>query len=258
MKLEGEVALVTGGGQGMGRGIALRFAQEGADIVIFDLTSEHMAGVIQEIQALGRRAWPIAIDIADSQRIHATVKDVIDQWGHIDILVNNAGIGESKPFLEQTADDWRKIYDVNVFGLIHCCHAVLPTMVQRKHGNIINISSTAGKLGRPYSTHYGSSKAAVINLTQSLATEFAPQGIRVNAICPGFVLTDHWKERSLQIAQIRGMTPKEVIRQRTAVIPLGRPQTPEDVANIATFLVSKEAEAMTGQAINVTGGVELR
>ena len=258
MKLTGRTAIVTGAGQGMGRGIALRLAREGADVAVFDLKAETIAAVRGEVEALGRRSLTRLVDVTRPDQIDAAVGSVVGAWDRVDILVNNAGIGLSKPFLEQTREDWLRVYEVNVFGLAACCQAVLPQMLERRRGNIVNISSTAGKLGRPYSAIYGSSKAPVLTIPQSLAIELAPQGIRVNAICPGFLLTNFWDERSVELARLRGTTPDEVIRQRTAVIPLGRPQTPEDVANMVAYLVSDEAEAMTGQAINITGGVELR
>lgn len=258
MRLREQVAIVTGGGQGMGRGIALRLAREGADVALFDVKVDEMEGVAEEIRALGRVARTYEVDVSSVDAVDQAVGAVVREFGDLHVLVNNAGIGQHCRFLEQTPDDWLRIYAVNVFGLTYCCRAALRHMTERGRGNIVNISSTAGKQGPPYSTHYGSSKAAVISTTQSLAMEFARSGIRVNAVCPGFLLTDHWEQRSGQLAAIRGVTPEKVIADRIAKIPLGRAQTPEDVAAVVAFLASEDSDAMTGQAVNVTGGVELR
>lgn len=256
-RFAGQVALVTGGGQGIGREISLRLAREGADLAIFDLREETMRSVAGEVEALGRSCLPLQVDITKPAAVEGAVAKVLERFGQIDILVNNAGIGGAKRFLDQTLEEWERMFAVNVFGVFNCCRAVIGHMQQRQRGNVVNISSGAGKLGSPFIAPYGATKAAVINLTQSLAREFAPH-IRVNAVCPGFLMTEFWQEQKVRFADIRGLTPDEVVRQRAAIIPLGRPQTPEDVAGVVAFLASEDASAMTGQAINVTGGVEMR
>lgn len=257
MRLLGKTAIVTGAGRGIGRGIALRLAQDGADVVIADILLENAQAVAEEVRALGRRALALKTDVTSEESIQGTVDAALAEFGHIDILVNNAGVGMSKPLLEITREDWERIFAINVTGVFLFTKAVARVMVNQKSGSIVNISSTAGKLGRAMGSIYGASKAAVLNFTQSVAMELAPN-IRCNCVCPGMILTDFWRDRDADQVKWRGLEPGEAIRRRISVIPLGRPQAPEDVANAVAFLVSDEASAMTGQAINVTGGVEVR
>jgi meso-butanediol dehydrogenase/(S,S)-butanediol dehydrogenase/diacetyl reductase len=257
MRLSGKIALVTGAGQGIGQGIARVLAANGASVAITDLDEMKAQQAAKQVSADGGSANGYALDVTSRGNVLAVVAQVVTDMGGLDILVNNAGIGEARAFLEQTTDSWRAIYDVNVFGVFHCCQAVLPHMVKKRKGNIINISSTAGKRSNAWSTHYGSSKHAVIGITQSLAKEFARDEIRVNAVCPSLLLTPHWDERSRQIADLEGKEPQQVIAERIERIPLGRPQTSEDVGNLVAFLVSEEASSITGQAISVAGGTDL-
>jgi len=258
MRLKDKVAIVTGAGRGIGKGIALKFAQEGAKVVIADIdpaTAEQAAGEIEE--AGGQVRW-IRTDVTKKAEAEAMVAFAVQQFGQLDILVNNAGIVLAGHFLDSTEEEWDRIIAVNLKGVVFCTQAAIREMMKRKSGKIINIASRLGKVGGPYMAAYTATKFAVVGLTQSNALEFAPH-ITVNAICPGIVLTDMWDYLSRVLGGIRGIPPEEVIQQRiTQQVPMGRGQYPEDVAKVALFLASSDADYITGQAINDSGGQEMR
>ena len=261
MDVTDKVAIITGAGRGIGRGIALVFAQNGADIVVADINIEDAHTVVLEIEKLGRKARAIHVDVTDQGSVDTMVHEAMSHFGRIDILVNNAGVigaagWESREISSE--EDWNLVYEVNVKGMNRVTRAIIPHMKERRYGKIINISSQAGRQGDPDSP-YAVSKAGVISLTQGSATELARYDINVNAICPGILRTSMWDRVAVRqgniLASTKGLTSEEVfdknIRER---IPMGRGQTPEDIGYTASFLASDYAKNITGQAINVSGG----
>jgi len=252
-----KIALVTGASKGIGRAIAIAFAKEGANVVVNYFKSEDDANdVVKEINAMERTALPVRADVSKIDEVKAMVKRTIDQFGRIDILVNNAGVSTMGLLVDLTEQEWDYNMDVNAKGVFLCCQAVARHMMDRRYGKIINISSAAGKTGARFLSHYCASKFAVIGLTQSLALELASYGINVNAVCPGYVETDMQSRELVWEAKLRGISSEEVKRGYLGSVPLGRLGKSEDVAKVVVFLASAQSDYMTGQAINVTGGIE--
>lgn len=263
-RFEGKVAIVTGGGSGIGRAIALRFAREGASVVIFDLAKEGCEEVAREVRALGRMGLAIVGDVTRSGDIERMVEGAIREFGRIDILVNNAGGGEVQSFLDIKEEDWDRIVDLNLKSVFLCTQRVVREMIKRGiKGKIVNISSYAGKCPVVGEPHYSAAKAGVIALTQALAKELAKYGINVNAVCPGWTDTPglrRWGRIHLERFPGAAGDIDELFEKivREYKIPLGRMGKPEDVAGVVAFLASSDADYMTGQAINITGGLEMR
>jgi len=255
MRLEGKVAVITGGARGIGRGIAEAFVREGARVAIADVDEDAVRATAGEI---GGHA--VVADVADAASVERMAASVTEQFGRVDVLVNNAGVSKVVPFLEMDQALWERTLAVNLTGAMLCSRAFLGQMVERRAGRIINISSQSGKKGNAQYAAYCASKFGLIGLTQSLAAEFAPYGITVNAICPGVVFTGLWKSPDMldAYAAKRGISPDEVEGHFIRQIPLGRLATPEDVAAVAVYLASDAAAYITGQAINVSGGAEMR
>ncbi len=255
MKLAGRVAIVTGAGRGVGRGIAIELARNGANVVVADLNLDTAEAVADEVNALERDARPLLVDVTVQSQMEAMVARAVTDLGRLDIMVNNAGVGHVKPFLEITEDEWDMVFAVNLKGMLFGMQAAAKAMIyQERCGRIVNISSVAGKSGRPVLASYAASKAAVINLTQSAAMALAPHKITVNAICPGVVDTHMGKSviAKMQAYVDEGKIPEELIRIPEA--PLGPRAEPEDIAKMAAFLASDDADYITGQSINVDGG----
>ncbi len=257
MELEGQVAIVTGAGRGIGRAIALELASMGAGVVVAELNQERAERTAAEVRALGRPALAVRTDVTRAADREGMARRTMEELGRIDVLVNNAGIHHSAMPLDVTEEDWDLIMNVNAKAVFFCSQAVLPPMLSGGRGGaIISLASMAGKIGSKTSLAYCGSKAAVISITRSLAVAYAGDGIRVNCVCPGLVETD-------MIAQVDreagvglfGLQPGEYTRQRAETIPLGRVEQPQDVANVVGFLASSKSSYMTGQAINVTGGL---
>jgi NAD(P)-dependent dehydrogenase (short-subunit alcohol dehydrogenase family) len=263
MRLDGKIAVITGGASGIGRGIALCMAREGANIIIPELNLEGAQQVADEAKAMGREALAVKTDVTKRADVEAMVKQSLDTFAQIDILVNNAGIFGKRagmPFLNNEEEDWDQILAVNIKSHFIICKAIAPHMMERRYGKIINIASIAGKMGSQSSPPYTVSKAGVISFTQVLAKDLAPFNINVNAICPGLLWTPLWEGLGVAAAQVSsrfaGMTPRQVFEQRVKEwVPMGREQTPEDIGHLAVFLASEEARNITGQAINVDGGI---
>ena len=260
--LSGRTALVTGGSQGIGRGIVLKMAEQGADVAIADINDEGAASVVEEVKALGRKSFAVHMDVTDKATVDKGVADVISQFGHLDILVNNAGVAGA-PGSTGTAwrdEDWDFTWKVNVKGLMWVTEAVIPHFKERKYGKIINIASVAGRIARYSTAYYGTTKTAVILYTQACAGELAPYNVNVNGICPGRLWTQFWQDWMDNRARqgdpsMEGKEPYEAFEEGIAgVIPLGRPQTPEDMGAMAAFLASEDARNITGQSIEVDGG----
>ena len=245
--LEGKVAIVTGGGTGIGRGITLEFAKAGADVVVASRKLANLEKVAEEVTILGKRSLAIQTDISRKADVDNLVQRVMDEFGVIDILVNNAGVLAKVNLLESTEDDWDYVIDTNLKGYYLCSQAVSKRMVERKRGNIINIASTAAFEG---CNSYCISKAGVVNLTRGLGRELGRYNVRVNAIAPGWVLTDMAK-------YIMREDPERLNREAEATIPLGRMAEPGDIASVALFLASDASSLITGQTIVVDGGLKL-
>lgn len=273
--LDGKTAIVTGVGRprGIGRAVALRLARDGANVVISDICRkyegdlafynlgewEQLEKVVGEIEALGRKALAFKVDITKKDEIQQMVDGALEEFGHIDVLVNNAGTGVGVgPFLTIGEEAWDKTFEVNSKGTFLCCQAVLPTMIERKAGKIVNIASTAGLRGGGSYGAYGASKFAVVGMTQILAAEFSQFGINVNCVCPAMVETDLGFEEYEFLSFVKGGTVEEVRQSVIENIPLGRAATGEDIADVVAFLASDDSRYMVGQAVAVTGGMEFR
>lgn len=256
MKLPGQVAIVTGGNKGIGRAISLGLADEGADVVIAARDMPAAGQVADQIKQKGRRSLSIRTDVTQNEQVEKMMERVLDEFGHIDVLVNNAGIFSMFPVEEITEEEWDRMMMVNVKGVFLCCRAVIKPMVKQSQGKIINISSVAGKIGVPLAAHYCTSKFAVLGLTMSLALELAPHNIRVNAVCPGDINTQMLEKEWQRFGKIKGMIPEEVRRTKLAGIPLRRVGQPEEIAKAVIFLASLDSSYITGQTINVDGGME--
>lgn len=260
--LSGKVAVVTGGGQGLGLGIVLRMAEQGADIAIADLSEENANKAAEQVRALGRKVYTAKMDVTDKASIDAAIKKILTEAGKIDILVNNAGVAGApgSTGVGFRDIDWEFTWKVNVKGLSDVTEAVLPHMRERKYGKIINISSVAARAARYLTAYYATTKMAVIAYTQACAREFAADNINSNAIAPGRIWTafhqDWMTEREKQGDQtVIGKDRYEVFEQAAkAVIPLGRPQSPSDIGAVAAFLASDDASNITGQTIQCDGG----
>ncbi|MCK6579506.1 MAG: glucose 1-dehydrogenase [Anaerolineae bacterium] len=266
---KGKVAIVTGAGQGIGKGVALRFAQEGAHVVVAEYKAENARQTAEECGAF-TRALAYPIDIGDTDQIAQMVREVVAEFGHIDILVNNAGVLETLPLFDLTPEKWDWLQRVNQRGLFFCLQIVAKQMVaqvpneikaagkaDRSYGKIVNVSSIAGRSGRPYAAHYSAAKWAAISITQSAAKYLAPFNINVNAVCPGVVPTPMWDDIDRVQAERFGIGPGEWIQKTIDGVPLKRAATPGDLAAAVSFLCSDDADYITGQALNVDGGIEM-
>lgn len=276
-RLENKVALVTGGARGIGKAIAIRLAEEGADVAInYQSTKQHAEDVSrlvdqigtmdeleklsmmidqidtkeyasqisESIDSIGRHSHICQANISDPKQVTSMVDDVIKQFGKIDILVNNAGIVRDKSFVKMTHEMWNEVLSVNLDGAFYCTKAVINNMVERKYGRIVNISSVIGRMGNRGQANYAASKAGMIGLTQSLAKEFASKGVTVNAIAPGFTETD----------MLKGI-PQNIMDTILAQIPLGRLGKPSEIAGAVAYLCSDDGDYITGQVIDVNGGL---
>jgi meso-butanediol dehydrogenase / (S,S)-butanediol dehydrogenase / diacetyl reductase len=261
MRLAGKVAVVTGGGSGIGRGIVLAMAREGADISIPDIQAGNADKVAAEVQALGRKAVSIKTDVTKSADVQAMLDRTKQALGKIDVLVNNAGMAAPPglPFTNNTEEDWDRAFAVNTKSVFLTCKAIAPYFIERKAGRIVNIASIAGPLAAGTMPPYSVAKGGVITFTRVIARELAPHGITVNAICPGVLYTEFWQKLAAYIAETNpafaGMTARQVFDKRVGdLVPMKCEQHPEDIGWAAVFLASDEARYITGQALNVDGG----
>lgn len=258
MELAGHTAIVTGAGRGIGRATALELARMGADIAIAELDRAGADTTAAQVQALGRKALVIPTDVTRRADLAAMVERTRQHFGRIDVLINNAGIYRAAATLDITEEHWDAIMDINAKAVFFATQAVLPAMIAQKRGAIVSLASMAGKIGSRTNLPYNASKAAVISMTKSFALAHAADGIRVNCVCPGFVETDMWTKVAAEQSALLGLTPEEFTRQRKAAVPLGRMETPEDVASVIGFLASPRAAYVTGQALSVDGGLVMQ
>ena len=257
-EFDGHTVLVTGGGSGIGRRVCIQFARAGAHVAVTDSVLPGAEATVETIRsdvgdAAEARAW--LMDVTNEASVIATVKETEESLGPISILCNCAGVSSMIPFLELTEKDWDYNMDVNAKGAFLVMREVLKGMVARRAGSVVSISSAAGKGGSPILAHYCASKWAVLGLTQSAAMAVAEYGVRVNAVCPGMVRTPMQDREVVWEGQLRGMDPEQVRKGYVRYTPLRRLCEPEDVADVIMFLSSDKARFMTGQAINVTGGL---
>ena len=246
MKLQGKVALVTGGARGIGREIALVLASQGADVVICDVNPETARVTQKEIESLGRKSMSFSTDVTVVKEVEEMVNLVLDNFKHLDILVNNAGITRDNLLLRMSEEDWDRVLAVNLKGVFNCTRAVSKPMIKQRGGKIISIASIIGIMGNAGQANYAASKGGIISFTKSVARELASRSVNVNAVAPGFIQT--------------AMTDKLTEDQRKAMlanIPLNRLGVPRDVANACLFLASSDSDYITGQTIVVDGGMSM-
>jgi len=244
MCLKDKVALVTGGGRGIGKAIALALAKEGADIVACDINLENLKEVASEVEKLGRKILIQKVDVSKMGEVEEMVKKALDKFTKIDILVNNAGITRDNLILRMSEEEWDQVLDINLKGTFNCLKTVTRPMMKARSGRIINIASVVGIMGNPGQANYAASKAGIIGLTKSAAKELASRGINVNAIAPGFIETT--------MTEALGDEAKEKL---TSQIPLKRLGEVADVANLVVFLASDNASYITGEVVKVDGGM---
>ncbi len=242
--LANQIAVITGAGRGIGRGIALKFGAEGADIVCVSRTAENAEKVAGEVRALGRRAWAHAVDVSDAAAVEAAGEKILSETGRVDILVNNAGVTRDDLLMRMSEQDWDTVLDTNLKGAFLFTKAFTRTLLKQRSGRIVNIASVIGLMGNAGQCNYAASKAALLGFTKSLAREFASRNITVNALAPGFIDTD-------MTAVLSPELKAEILKK----IPLNRFGQAEDIAQAALFLASPGAQYITGQVLTVDGGM---
>jgi len=243
-QLTNQIAVVTGAGRGIGRAIALKFAAEGADVVCVSRTQENSEKVAAEIRALGRKAWPQAVDVADAAAVNAAAGKILAECGRVDILVNNAGVTRDNLLMRMSEAEWDAVLNTNLKGAFLFTKAFSRALIKQRSGRIINVASVIGLIGNAGQSNYAASKAGLFGFTQSVAREFASRGITANCLAPGFIETD-------MTAELNAELKASILKQ----IPMGRFGTAEDVANAALFLASPSASYVTGQVLTVDGGM---
>ena len=245
-RLLGKVSLITGAAQGIGLATALKFAKEGAIVIVCDIKQAAVDSAVQQCQALGVQALGFVVDVTQRDMVDATVKAVLNKFGRIDVLVNNAGITQDARLQKMTLEQFDRVIDVNLRGVFHCAQAVTDSMVTQGSGVILNASSVVGIYGNFGQTNYAATKFGVIGFTKTWSRELGPKGIRVNAVAPGFIETP-----------ILSTIPDKVIHEMKDRVPLKRLGQPEDIANVYAFLASDEAAYINGTVIEVAGGLTL-
>ena len=242
--LDGKIAVVTGAARGIGQAISLKLAKEGADIAVCDLQADWLAETVAKVEALGRKAYPVAVNVSDEAAVKACIDSILKEFGRIDIMVNNAGITKDTLLIRMTEEQWDAVLNVNLKGVFLFSRAVAKPMMKQRAGAIINIASIVGLIGGAGQCNYAASKAGVIALTKSTAKELASRGVRANAVAPGFIKS-----------KMTDALPQEVRDNYLGLIPLARFGEVEDIAKAVAFLASDEASYITGQVLSVNGGM---
>ena len=256
--LNGKTVLITGAAQGVGKETALIFADAGTNVVISDINQSSLAALELELKGKGYSVLAKVCDVSNVDDIDELVKITLSKFEKIDYLVNNAAVSQTKKMTEITSQDWDNVFAVNVKGTFFMLITVIKSMIQKNiKGCVVNVASIAGEKGRPNFLVYAASKAAVMNMTKGAALEFAPNGIRINAVAPGTVDTPMWKDVAGKISIIENITVEEVQDKWISKIPLGRLASPKDIANMILYLCSDKAAYITGQVINVCGGLSI-
>lgn len=244
MRLEGKKAIITGGAGGFGRETALRFVKEGAEVTLFDMNLEGARSVAAEIEALGGVCHAVAMDVTSEDDVKSAVAVALEKMGAIDILINCAGFGRSADIQDVTLEMWQRSMEVNATGIFLCCREVIPHMIERQYGKIVNIASICAQTGRKVAVDYAASKSAIVGITRALALQVAKDGINVNAIAPGPVATPLFKKNYTH----------ERMLELMSTIPYKRLGTTMDIANLFLFLASDESEWITGECVSINGG----
>ena len=239
-----KVAVVTGAGRGIGRAVALAYARMGADVACVSRTEENSAKAAAEVEALGRRAWAVAVDVSDTAAVDAAAGKILDDAGRVDILVNNAGVTRDNLLMRMSEEEWDTVINTNLKGAFNFTKALTRPFIKQRSGRIINIASVIGLIGNAGQSNYAASKAALIGFTKSVAKELAPRGITANAIAPGFIETD-------MTAALDDKVRESIIGN----VPLGRFGSPDDIAHAAVFLAMEPSSYITGQVLTVDGGM---
>ena len=242
--LADKVAVVTGAGRGIGRAVALAYARMGADVACVSRTEENSAKVAAEVEALGRKAWALAVDVSDTAAVDVAAKEILESAGRVDILVNNAGVTRDNLLMRMSEEEWDTVINTNLKGAFNFTKALTRPFIKQRSGRIINIASVIGLIGNAGQSNYAASKAALIGFTKSIAKELAPRGITVNAIAPGFIETD-------MTAALDDKVREGILGN----VPLGRFGSPDDIAHAAVFLAMEPSGYITGQVLTVDGGM---
>lgn len=254
-RFENQVAVITGAANGIGKACAQRFAQEGAFVACLDVTDEYNQAVAEEVRELGAGAIALHCDVTDPESVKSAIDTVMEKWGRVDIFVGSAGIYTGAPLADVTLKQWQRVIDINLTGVFLTNQAVAPIMMKQKSGSIINLSSMAGKTSWPASMEYSASKSGVIGLTRSVAMEVAPYGVTANAVCPGNTLTDMVRGVAGKVGSLDGKTGEEWLEMRANDCPMKRLAEPWEMAGVVAFLASEDSRYLTGQAIEVDGGM---
>lgn len=254
-RFPGQAVVITGAARGIGKACALRFAKEGANVACLDMLAEENEATTEECTALGVEALALPCDVTDPESVRSCVRAALESWRRIDVLVAAAGIYSGSPLPEVTLSQWQRLLDINLTGVFLCNQAVASTMMEQLSGSIVNISSMAGKTSWPSTAEYSASKSGVIGLTRSVAMELAPYGVTVNAVCPGNTLTDMVRSVAAKQGEPLGMSAEEWLKMRADDCPMNRLAEPWEIAGVCAFLASADARYITGQAIEVDGGL---
>jgi len=254
-RFTGQVAVITGAANGIGKACALRFAEEGANVACLDLAETANAATAAECAALGAETLALVCNVTQPDSVQAAVDAVLQKWGQIDVLVASAGIYTGAPLPDVSLEQWQRVIDINLTGVFLSNRAVAPVMMRQKSGSIINLSSMAGKTSWPASAEYSASKSGVIGLTRSVAMELAPYGATANAVCPGNTLTDMVRNVAEKVGALDGLTGEEWLKMRANDCPMKRMAQPWEIAGVIAFLASRDSRYLTGQAIEVDGGM---
>ena len=250
-----QVAIITGAASGIGRACAVRFAQEGANVACLDLNEEANEAAAEQCRESGVEAIALSCNVADADSVKTAVETTMKQWGRVDVLVTAAGIYSGSPLPEVSLQQWQRLIDINLTGVFLCNQAVAPILMEQGSGSIVNISSMAGKTSWPATAEYSAAKSGVIGLTRSVAMELAPYGATANAVCPGNTLTEMVRNVAATVGPKDGLTGEEWLELRASECPMNRIAEPWEIAGVVAFLASEDSRYLTGQAIEVDGGM---